>query len=217
MSTLNRRLVESMNWHGYFLNFEFISFAIFFTVIIPNLTALIFVREYTCKTTSTDFSYPRGRLSAFFNKFIMSILVIAAIYVTSYIFVVLSGFVFLKTQVTAEHLIDHLKVFLVSFGFQVMLVPFTIIAASAGKNMIISFAYSMLLIAGNANYLMGMKHKEFIFSILPALPVAKLLTSSAAPITLNTIIQRSDMILGSIVFLTGIAACVIFYRKADIY
>lgn len=85
-STMNKHMMSSLNWYGYFSKFEFIAFSIFFTLVIPNIIGIIFIREFRYKTASIEFSYPNGRFGAFINKFLISIIVIAIIYLMSYIF-----------------------------------------------------------------------------------------------------------------------------------
>lgn len=216
--TGNKQLLTSLNWYGYFSHYENGAFSIFYTMIIPNLVAYIFVREFSCKTASIEFSYPKGRFGILINKFITSILVVVVIYIIGYLSIVLSGAIILKDPLTVEPLINHFKIFLISFTFQVALIPLTAIVALIGKSMIISFVYSMILIIGNVSYILGAKHKEFIFSILPAIPLAKLSSPiSAIAIPIRPLITRLDICLGIIVFVIGITACILFYRKADIY
>lgn len=217
-STMNKQLVASLNWYGYFFNFEFQAFLVFYAMIIPNIVAIVFLREFSCNTASVEFAYPRGRFGIFINKYIVSILIIAVIYIISYICIILSGFILLKTPLTLSVLGNHLKVFLVSFAFQVALVPLAAIVALLGKSMIISFVYSMALIIGNASYMLGVKYQEFIFSILPAAPIAKFQsTICQIPVPLNVVITRLDIYLGIFAFLIGTMACLIFYRKANIH
>lgn len=217
-STMNKQSVTSLNWYGYFFNFEFQAFLIFYAMVIPNIVAMVFLREFSCNTASIEFAYPRGRFGAFINKFIISILMIAVIYIISYICIVLSGFILLKTPLTLGVLGNHLKVFLVSFAFQVALVPLAATVALLGKSMIISFVYSIALIIGNASYMLGVKYQEFIFSVLPAAPIAKFQsTICQIPVPLNLVITRLDIYLGIFAFLIGTTACLIFYRNANIH
>lgn len=69
-STINKEMVSSLNWYGYFFKFEFIAFSIFFTLVIPNIIAIIFIREFRHKTVPIEFTYPNGRFGAFINKFL---------------------------------------------------------------------------------------------------------------------------------------------------
>lgn len=148
----------------------------------------------------------------------MSIIVIAIIYLMSYIFLVLKGIIFLKTPLTLEPLINHSKIFIISFIFQVALTPMAILVALMGKSMIISSVYSLALIIGNTNYILGSKYGDYIFSILPAAPVAKFRTPiCGVPIPVNMVISNSDIFIGSFIFILGIAGCFLFYRKANIY
>ncbi len=94
--SMNKKMLLSLNWYGYFFKFEFIAFSIFFSLIIPIVIGAIFIREFRYKTAPIEFSYPNGRFGAFINKFLMSVIVIAVIYAMSYIFVVLGGVIFLK-------------------------------------------------------------------------------------------------------------------------
>lgn len=68
-STMNKHMMSSLNWYGYFSKFEFIAFSIFFTLAIPNIIGIIFIREFRYKTAPIEFSYPNGRFGAFINKF----------------------------------------------------------------------------------------------------------------------------------------------------
>ncbi|EJP6472305.1 ABC transporter permease [Clostridium botulinum] len=217
-STINNHMVSSLNWYGYFFKFEFIAFSIFFTLVIPNIIGIIFIREFRYKTAPIEFSYPNGRFGAFINKFLMSIIVIAIIYLMSYIFIVLKGIIFLKTPLSIAPLINHFKIFMISFIFQVALAPMAILVALMGKSMIVSSIYSIALIIGNANYLLEDKYRDYIFSILPAAAVAKLRTFICeAPIPVNMVISNNDIYMGIFVFVLGILGCVLFYRKSNIY
>ncbi|MCY6958538.1 ABC transporter permease [Clostridium brassicae] len=217
-TTMNKQMVSSLNWYGYFFKFEFIAFGIFFTLVIPNIIAIIFVREFRYKTAPIEFSYPNGRFGALINKFLMSIIVVAIIYGISYILVILGGVIFLKTPLTTEPLINHFKIFTISFVFQVALTPLAILIALIGKSMIISLIYSMVLITGNAHYLLESKYSDYIFSILPASPIAKLRTTVCqVPIPVNMVISNSDIYLGIFIFIIGVVGCILFYRKANIY
>ncbi|WP_373897422.1 ABC transporter permease [Haloimpatiens sp. FM7315] len=217
-STLNKKYVAQLNWYGYFSNFEFIAFSIFYAFVIPNVVSYMFVREYQNKTACIEFSYPMGRFGSFINKFIMSVLVIACIYITGFVLVILSGFIFMKTPLTMTIIVDNLKVFAVSFVFQIALVPICGFIASISKNMIVPFIYSCAVIAGNANYLMGVKYKEYIFSILPAAVIAKLGTTVCpVPIPIKLVINSFDIYLGLTVFISGFIVCILYYRKANIY
>ncbi|NFV11482.1 ABC transporter permease [Clostridium sp. FAM 1755] len=216
--TMNKHMLSSLNWYGYFSKFEFIAFSIFFTLAIPNIIGIIFIREFRYKTAPIEFSYPNGRFGAFINKFLMSIIVIAIIYLMSYIFIVLKGIIFLKTPLALAPLINHFKIFMISFIFQVALAPMAILVALMGKSTIISSVYSLALIIGNANYLLGNKYSDYIFSILPAAPVAKLRTPILeVPIPVNMVISNTDIYIGISIFVLGILGCVLFYRKANIY
>lgn len=216
--TINKSMVSSLNWYGYFFKFEFIAFSIFFALIIPNVIGTIFIREFRYKTASVEFSYPNGRFGAFINKFLMSIIVVAIIYLMSYIFIVLKGIIVLKDPLSLASLINHFKIFMVSFIFQVALIPLTILIALMGKSMIISSIYSIALIIGNVNYLLGNKYSDYIFSILPAAPVAKLRTPICeVPISVNMVISNTDIYIGIFVFILGSLGCILFYRKANIY
>ncbi|MCY6370610.1 ABC transporter permease [Clostridium ganghwense] len=217
-STMNKQMVSSLNWYGYFFKFEFIAFSIFFTLVISNVIAIIFIREFRYKTAPIAFTYPNGRFGALINKFFMSILVIAIIYVMSYIFIVLGGIIFLKTPLTVEPLINHFKIFIISFIFQVALIPLAILVSLIGKSMIISSIYSVVLIIGNVHYILESKYSDYIFSILPASPVAKLRTPICeVPIPVNMVINNNDIYLGIYIFIIGITGCILFYRKANIY
>lgn len=216
--TLNKQLMSSLNWYGYLFNFESIAFTMFYALVIPNIIAIIFIREFRHKTAPIAFSYPNGRFGAFINKFFVSVLVIAIIYIMSYIYIILSGFVFLKAPITAAPLINHAKVFLISFTFQVSLMPLTTLVALLGKNMIVSFVYSMGLLVGNANYFLGSKYKDYFFSILPASPVAKFNTFIFSyPVPIDKVITKLDIYLGIIVFVVGIIGCITYYNKANIH
>ncbi|EJO5347247.1 ABC transporter permease [Clostridium botulinum] len=218
LTTLNKNMVSSLNWYGYFFRFEFIAFSIFFTLVIPNLIAIIFIREFRYKTAPIEFSYPNGRFGTFINKFLMSVIVIAIIYLMSYIFIVLEGMIYLKIPLTLEPLINHFKVFTISFVFQIALTPLAILVALLGKNMIVSSIYSFALIIANGNYLLGTKYDDYIFPILPAAPVAKLrVPICEVPIPVNVVISNSDIYIGSFIFILGILGCILFYRKANIY
>ncbi|NFN86830.1 hypothetical protein FDF31_16225 [Clostridium sporogenes] len=217
-STINKQMASSLNWYGYFFKFEFIAFSIFFALVIPNIIGIIFIREFRYKTAPIEFSYPNGRFGAFINKFLMSIIVTAIIYLMSYIFIVLKGIIFLKDTLSLAPLINHFKIFMISFIFQVALIPMAILVALMGKSMIVSSIYSIALIIGNANYLLGNKYSDYIFSILPAAPVAKLRTSICeASIPVNMVISNNDIYMGIFVFVLGILGCILFYRKANIY
>ncbi|WP_425447376.1 ABC transporter permease [Dethiothermospora halolimnae] len=208
--------VLSLNWYGYFFNFEFTAFTFVFTLVIPIIISLIFVREFKYKTASIAFSYPNGRLGGLINKFIVSTLIIAAIYVMAYLFVVISGVIFLKAPITWAPLINHLKIFLTSFIFQVALIPLIALVALIGKNMIVSFIYSILLLIGNLSYFLESSYSDFMFSRLPALPILKL----GVPIYLDPVnieITKFEIYLGLCVFLIGLVGSIIFYKKADIY
>ena len=216
--TLNKELVSSLNWYGYFSIFEFSAFSIFYAIVIPNFITLIFIEEFKDNTASIAFSYPNGRFGAFLNKFLMSILVIVIIYVTAFITIVFSGILYLNTSLSIAPLLNHSKVFLVSLVFQISIMPLTILVALIGKNSFISGFYSLFLMIGNANYLLGAKHKEYIFSILPATPIVKIgspIIKNAIPI--GEIITKLDIILGCFVFIVGFITCLIFYRKSNIY
>ncbi|MBD5637685.1 ABC transporter permease [Clostridium botulinum] len=217
-STINKNMLSSLNWYGYFFKFEFIAFSIFFALVIPNVIGAIFIREFRYKTAPIEFSYPNGRFGAFINKFLMSVIVVAIIYLTSYIFIVLKGIIVLKDPLSVAPLINHFKIFMVSFIFQVSLIPMAILIALMGKSMIISSIYSIALIIGNANYLLGNKYSDYIFSILPASPVAKFRTTiNPFPIPVNKVIGSTDIYIGIFVFVLGVLGCILFYRKANIY
>ncbi|KYH32068.1 ABC-2 family transporter protein [Clostridium tepidiprofundi DSM 19306] len=217
-STMNRKFISSLNWYGYFFNFEIIAFIIFYTLVIPIIISFIFIREFRYKTDIVAFSYPNGRFGAFINKFLMSVLVVAIIYAISYVFIVLSGFLFVKHPLTSALLLNHCKVFLVSFIFQIALIPLTILIALIGKSMTVSAIYSIVLVISNLKYMLGSKYNNFIFSILPAAPVAKIkVPVYKISIPLNMVISKSDISLGIFVFIVSITGCILFYRKADIH
>lgn len=216
--TMNRKLISSLNWYGYFTNFEYLAFAIFYAVIIPNIIAFVFVQEFKDKMASITFSYPSGRFGVFINKFLMCTLVVAIIYITGYIFVVLSGFFLLRTPLEIEVLLNHSKVFVISLVFQIAIMPFNILIALIGKSTIVSSVYSIAILILNSNYIFGVKYKEWIFSILPAAPVAKLGSPICSiPIPIRDVVSRFDILLGGFVFIIGFVACVIFYKKVNIY
>lgn len=107
---------------------------------------------------------------------------------------------------------------MISFIFQVALAPMAILVALMGKSTIISSVYSLALIIGNANYLLGNKYSDYIFSILPAASVAKLRTPILdVPIPVNMVISNTDIYIGISIFVLGIVGCILFYRKANIY
>ncbi|WP_125153248.1 ABC transporter permease [Clostridium rectalis] len=216
--TLNRSMVSSLNWYGYFFKFEYIAFSIFYTFVIPNFIGSIFIREFKYETASIDFSYPNGRCKAFLNKFLISIIVIAIIYFTSYIFVVLKGFIVLKSPINLDALLNHFTVFMISFIFQVAILPIAILIALISKSIIVTSIYSLILLIGNVSYILGSKYSDFIYSIIPAAPVAKFKVAILdVPIPLNMVINNNEICTGTFIFLIGILGCVLFYRKANIY
>ncbi|GAA0180035.1 ABC transporter permease [Clostridium sediminicola] len=216
--TMNKKLVSSLNWYGYFSNFEYLAFTIFFAVIIPLIISFVFIQEFKEKIASITFSYPSGRFGVFINKFLMCTLIVAIIYITGYILVVLSGFLLLRTPLEVGVILNHSKVFLISLVFQIALMPFAILVALIGKSTIVSSIYSIAILILNSNYIFGVKYKEWVFSILPAAPVAKLGSPICSiPIPIRDVVSGFDIFLGSIVFIIGFIACVIFYKKANIY
>lgn len=218
LTTMNKELISQLNWYGYFFKFEVVAFSIFFTLVVPNIVATIFVREFRYNTATTLFCYPYGRTWIFINKFMMSIIVTAILYVTSYIFVILGGVIFLKEPLTIEPLINNLKIFLVSYIFQIALIPLTILVALVSKSMIICSIYSMMLVIGNIYYLIENNPNNYIFSILPAIAVAKLRTNICCIyIPVEKIISINDIYLGIWVFIIGSIGCILFYRKCNIY
>ncbi|AWZ48956.1 hypothetical protein C3495_09090 [Clostridiaceae bacterium 14S0207] len=218
LTTMNKELISQLNWYGYFFKFEVVAFSIFFTLVVPNIVATIFVREFRYNTATTLFCYSYGRIWIFINKFMISIIVTAILYVTSYIFVILGGVIFLKEILTIEPLINNLKIFLVSYIFQITLIPLTILVALVSKSMIICSIYSMILLIGNIYYLIENSPNNYIFSILPAISVAKLRTNICSIyIPIEKIISINDIYLGIWVFIIGSIGCILFCRKCNIY
>lgn len=218
LTTMNKELIFQLNWYGYFFKFEVVAFSIFFTLVVPNIVATIFVREFRYNTATTLFCYPYARTWIFINKFMMSIIVTALLYATSYIFIILGGVIFLKETLTIEPLINNLKIFLVSYIFQIALIPLTILVALVSKSMIICSIYSMMLVIGNIYYFIENNPNNYIFSILPSIAVAKLRTNICCiDIPIEKIISINDIYLGICIFIIGSIGCILFCRKCNIY
>ncbi|WBW97797.1 ABC transporter permease [Oceanirhabdus sp. W0125-5] len=215
LALFNTELTGEGAWYLMFYKFEYITFGFLYTIIITILVSLIFTREVRQDTANVAFCYPSGRTGVIINKLLAGAIIIGIIYCVSFIMNIIGGMIFIKQPVNVAAILNHGKVFLVSYLLQISIMPLAALIAMLFGNIVFSFSYAMILMVANFAYAFNDTYRSVTFGILPV--IINLNTpSSMVDKPINILISNQSITLGVCVFIIGLLGCFIYGRKASI-
>jgi len=204
---------DKLFWNSYIPKIEMTNFMSIYVFLFAIIIGYVFTREFTDNVAAMHYSYPLGKINIFLSKFIFVTIIVILIYVFQLVFAIIGGLMMPHEPLTMEILIPHIKINLLSLFYQVTLIPLTIFVSLLGRNIIVPFIYSVLLLFVNVYSLNVSKE---IAQIIPfSLPLTPMF--SAMGENINTISVSPNSVLVSIItFVIGFSLCLIYHVKADI-
>lgn len=208
-----------INWNRYMFREQMSSSFTFILVFVIVAVSLIYT-EFTNNTAINLYSYPTTRIKITISKIIMTIIIIAAVYILKFCITIVFGLSVQHEKLTTDLIFTYSKVNLYIILFQSALVPVTVFIASLSRNLVGPIIYGISLWGLN---LLAFNLNEKIAQITPSclvmVPIWPLLDkyNSTSPVTPSMVIVPQISILSAVVtFAIGMILCIVYYKKTDI-
>lgn len=198
---------RTINWNSYVRTTEMVLFFLLSIVLFSVITAYVFTREYSDKTAGMLYAYPISRFSIFTGKLIVVCLVILFVYIIHFLLTIGGGAIVCKELPSQDFFITHLKVNVLSALVQFLLIPFVIFIANMSKAVLIPIVYSALGAVSNIIIMQSEYYKYSPF-MLPGMPLMQIME--------ETVDVKTMLIIGTIIFLLGMAGNIYHYKTADL-
>ncbi len=208
-----------INWNKYMFR-EQMGSSFTFILVFIIVAATLVSKEFTDNTARELYSYPTTRIKIFVSKIIVTIIIIAVVYMFKFCIIIVLGLIVPHENLTTNIIFTYLKVNFYIIIFQSALVPITVFIASVSRNLIAPIIYGVSLwMLDIVAFNLSEKVVQTMPSCLVMLPIMPLLDkyNSTAPITASMVTIPQISILSAVVtFIVGIALCTLYYKKADI-
>lgn len=114
------------------------------TIVFSLVSGYIFSREYTNRTANSLYSYPVSRFKIVSGKFITILGLIMVVYIINFISIFAVSLILFNGSFIGEIMYTQLKMTIVSFGIQIILVPIPALLGCMTKNIIFPTIYGVV-------------------------------------------------------------------------
>ncbi|KHD38191.1 ABC transporter permease [Clostridium acetobutylicum] len=219
-----------LNWNQYIFSVENMSFIFTFTPIFCLISAYIFSREFSYKTSQILFCYPQSRTKIFISKLITIMVLFAFLLFLELLATILLGFMCPHEVLTSQIIYIHFKLYLYLLFVECTISPICILISLLFKNTVTPLIYGILIsvcnlfistyfVVKNAN---GGLMKNIIFNIplfynVPILySCFKANNGKAIFIESSSILSLHHIFICILTFIISNLFCILYYKKLEV-
>lgn len=159
------------DWKIYIAIIKFIMFSTVSISLFTLVSAFVFSREYTEKTSNVLFSYPISKGKIFISKLFVIFSIIFLVYLVQFILVFGVGSFLKQGMFTTYYIQENFKVYGLSLLFQFSIIPFSILFSNITRSIMLPVVYSIIIFIINLFLIIVDASKfSFVPTLLPMMP-----------------------------------------------